>query len=90
MKRADVWKVSLQPRSGSEQRGVRPAIRHLTTAPIPAGESGLSSDSVALCHEITALDRGRFLERLGILAPETMARIEIALLGTLDLRSRGA
>jgi mRNA interferase MazF len=45
---------------------------------VPAGEGGLTSDSVLLCHQIRVSDRTRFIRRLGILSDPVMARIEQA------------
>lgn len=116
MKRGEVWLVDLQPRSGSEQQGRRPAIvishdalnsvetwrsivivpistskrqakRHLTTVPLPAGEGGLQRDSIALCHQVTTLDRNKFIERAGILSTESMADVGTGLLVALDLQA---
>jgi len=43
---------------------------------IPKGEGGLSSDSVALCHQLRVLDRTRLGRRLGELSDELMTEIE--------------
>lgn len=114
MKRGEVWRVSLAPRSGSEQRGERPAIvvssdvlngvpgwrsivvipvsssgrqaaRGPTAVPLPAGAGGLTLESVALCHQITTLDRSKFLGRMGMLdAPSLHAVLQGLLIG-LDI-----
>lgn len=66
----------------------RQAIRRLTTAPLEAGEGGLQRDSVALCHQVTTLDRGEFVERAGVLSDDAMRMIDEGLAVTLDLSPR--
>jgi mRNA interferase MazF len=114
VRRGEVWWVDLRPRSGSEQRGKRPAIvvshdalngveawrsivvvpittsrrqasRHLTTVPLKAGDGGLQRDSVALCHQVTTLDRGKFVERAGELDGDTRRAVDEGLAVALDL-----
>lgn len=55
------------------------------TTLIPAGEGGLSQDSVALCYQIVVLDRERLLCQLGTLSPNYLLALEQALKYTLDL-----
>jgi mRNA interferase MazF len=43
---------------------------------VPAGEGGLSEDSVALCHQIRALDKSGLIARWGSLSPTRLAQIE--------------
>jgi mRNA interferase MazF len=40
---------------------------------------GVDTTSVAVCRNVRAVARGRLLERLGMLAPDTMGRIERSL-----------
>src|SRR5213083_1280983 len=40
------------------------------TVLIPAREAGQERDSVALCHQIRALDRRKLMHKIGDLAPE--------------------
>lgn len=56
-----------------------------TNVLVPAGEGGLSEDSVALCHQIRVLDRRQLRTHLGTLSPETMAVIDQRLLNVLSL-----
>lgn len=59
--------------------------RRLETAPpIAAGTGGLTRDSVALCHQITTLDRSKLVERLGALPAETVTEIEQGVQAALD------
>lgn len=39
-----------------------------TAVPIPAGEGGLAKESLALCHQITTLDRSKLKKKLGELS----------------------
>lgn len=43
------------------------AGRGPTAVPIPRGAGGLRSNSVALCHRVTTLDRAKLTRRLGVL-----------------------
>ena len=52
---------------------------------IPAGEGGLTQDSVALCEQIRVLDLGRLMVRLGNLSPQRMQEISDALRTILEL-----
>ncbi|MBT1074921.1 type II toxin-antitoxin system PemK/MazF family toxin [Geobacter grbiciae] len=47
-----------------------------TVVPISKGKGGLTKDSVALCHQITTLDRGKLTEFIGELPSSLMTRIE--------------
>ncbi|PWB80160.1 MAG: hypothetical protein C3F08_05055 [Candidatus Methylomirabilota bacterium] len=104
MKRGEVYWASLSPRSGSEQRGIRPVIvvshdafnqapgwrsvivvpistsasqarRGPTAVPLPAGVGGLKEDSVALCHQVTTLDRSKLTSLAGLLPSELLAQV---------------
>ncbi len=99
MKRGDVYLATLDPRSGSEEKGRRPVIvvshdgfnespgwrsvivvpvstsvaqtrRGPTAIHLPKGAGGLGRESVALCHQVTTLDRTKLTKQLGIL-PES-------------------
>jgi mRNA interferase MazF len=52
---------------------------------VSAGDGGLVSDSVALCHQIRACDKARLLKRLGQLADAPLVRIEQAVQVTLGM-----
>jgi|SRR5450432_551067 mRNA interferase MazF len=56
-----------------------------THIPIPQGEAGLSLDSVALCHQIRALDKTRLQRQLGEVTAETLSEIEAAIAFLLNL-----
>ena len=43
---------------------------------ISTGESGLASDSVALCHQLRVLDKTRLMRKLGAVSSKTISVIE--------------
>lgn len=53
---------------------------------LEAGEGGLLEDSVALCHQVTSLDRGKLAERLGRISEEAMGDIDAGLVIALNLK----
>lgn len=69
------WKsIIVVPISTSINQARRPSA-----IPLFIGESGLSQDSVALCHQVTTIDKSKLLTRLGSLEDERMAEIELGL-----------
>ena len=52
---------------------------------IPAGEGGLTQDSVALCYQMAVVDRQRLIRRLGRVSASRLAEVDRALKYTLDL-----
>jgi len=114
MRRGDIFVASVEPRSGSEQRGTRPVLvvshdafnttpgwrsvvvvplststaqaqRGPTAVPIPARAGGLAKAGVALCHQVTTLDRAKLLRLVGSLSEPQMAAVEDGLKAALDL-----
>jgi mRNA interferase MazF len=76
------WRsIIVVPISTSEAQ----ARRAPTTVPLPAGSGSLARSSVALCHQVTTLDRAKLTERVGILPVALLARIDDALRATLEL-----
>lgn len=61
------------------------ARRGDTVVAVDGGEGGLSRDGVALCHQVTTLDRGKFQKRLGTLSAEKMLAIEDGLKAAMDM-----
>lgn len=61
------------------------ARRGPTAVPIPVGAGGLAKESVALCHQVTTLDRAKLHRFLGALAKAEMAAVEEGLKAALDL-----
>ena len=61
------------------------AQRGPTAVPLAAGTGGLRRAGVALCHQVTTLDRDKLTRRLGMLRQDTLASIEDGLKAALDL-----
>jgi mRNA-degrading endonuclease toxin of MazEF toxin-antitoxin module len=61
------------------------AGRGPTAVPLARGAGGLRAPSIALCHQVTALDRAKLRERLGALPHGTLAELEHGLRAALDL-----
>ena len=57
-----------------------------TAVPITAGTAGLARSSVALCHQVTTLDRAKLSGRLGVLPAAVLQEVQAGLLVALDLR----
>ncbi len=62
------------------------AKRGLTAILLPQGIGGLKQESVALCHQITTLDRAKLDEKIGELSDEWMKKIEEGLKAATDLK----
>jgi len=68
-----------------------PFTTNLRRASLPSsvtvskGEGGLTSDSVALCHQLRVLDKTRLQRKMGELSEETMAAIEIRVIFTMGI-----
>lgn len=56
-----------------------------TAVPLPAGAGGLKKDSVALCHQVTTLDRHKLSARLGSLSDQLLAQVADGLKIAQDL-----
>lgn len=56
-----------------------------TAVVLPAGSGGLKKQSLAVCHQVTTLDRGKLAERVGALTPLLVRRVEAGLRAALDL-----
>lgn len=69
-----------------------PFTTNLRRASLPSciqvaeGEGGLSSESVALCHQLRVLDKTRLTKRLGEVGDATLEKIETCLLFTLGIK----
>ena len=79
---APSWRsVIVVPVSTSKAQAKRgPTALHL-----PKGPAGLKQDSVALCHQVTTLDRSKLIKQIGALSPQLLQQLEIALKAALDL-----
>ena len=49
------------------------------------GAAGLWRESVALCHQVTTLDRSKFAQRIGELSMDDLIAVENGLRSALDL-----
>lgn len=114
MKRGELYKANLFPRSGSEQKGTRPVIvvshdafnqtsnwRSVIVVPVSTSSSqakrgptavflpktvaGLTSDSIALCHQITTLDRSKLVKCLGVLPDDLFTQVEQGIKSALNM-----
>jgi mRNA interferase MazF len=63
----------------------RQAARGPTAVPILVRGAGLKRESVALCHQVTTLDRAKLTERVGILPEGPLAAIDSGLSAALSL-----
>lgn len=61
------------------------AGRGPTSVPIPAGAGGLRKDGIALCHQVTTLDRGKLLRCLGSLPADLLCAVDDGLKAALNL-----
>lgn len=61
------------------------AGRFMFTVLIPASESGLPKDSVALVFHVRTLDKSRLIREMGHLGPDSMSKVDRALAIHLDL-----
>ena len=61
------------------------ARRGPSAVALPEAAGGLRKPGVALCHQVTTLDRGTLAEQTGALAPDLMARVDEGLRAALDL-----
>jgi mRNA interferase MazF len=59
--------------------------RTLTTVPLPKGTAALTQPSVAVCHQVTTLDRSKLSKRIGSLPAGILDEVEQGLKAALDL-----
>ena len=52
---------------------------------VPKGEGGLTSDSVALCHQLRVLDKTRLHKKLGEVSQDTISVIEVKVVFTMGI-----
>lgn len=62
------------------------AKRGPTSVLLPKGIAGLKQESVALCHQVTTLDRAKLTKQIGSLPPHQLTELGAALKAALDLR----
>lgn len=76
------WRsIIVVPVSTSESQG----RRGLTVVALPTASAGLPQDSVAVCHQVTTLDRSKLSQQLGALPSKILREVEQALKAALDL-----
>jgi len=76
------WRsVIVVPVSTSETQ----ARRGPTAVLLASGVGGLRASSVALCHQVTTLDRAKLSERLGVLPHAVLSELQDGLRAALDL-----
>lgn len=76
------WRsVIVVPISTSEKQ----ARRGPTAIEIPRGAGGVKTTSVALCHQVTTLDRSKLSKRIGTLPSAILDEVNQGLKGALDL-----
>ncbi len=56
-----------------------------TVVQFPGGTAGLMSSCVAVCHQVTTLDRAKLTKRIGALPVELLREVERALKAAMDL-----
>ena len=76
------WRsVIVIPVTTSESQGARgPTAVHL-----PKGAGGVKRAGVALCHQVTTLDRGKLVEKAGSLTSEQLSLVMQGLKAALDI-----
>ncbi len=81
-RRRPTWRsVIVVPLTTSEAQ----ARRGPTAILLDPGTGGLEKASVALCHQVTTLDRAKLTERIGTLPGAALARVENGMRVALDL-----
>ena len=63
------------------------AGRGPTAVPLSAGSGGLKKESVALCHQVTTLDRAKLTRRVGLLDASLLQRVAAGLKAAMDLEA---
>jgi mRNA interferase MazF len=56
-----------------------------SAVPLPRGAGGLTADSIALCHQVTTLDRAKLTRRMGRLTTDLVDLVDQGLKAALDL-----
>jgi mRNA interferase MazF len=76
------WRsIIVVPVSTSETQ----ARRGPTAIALPKGAGGLKKESVALCHQVTTLDRSKLVKRIGTLPGAILGEVNDGLKAALDL-----
>ena len=56
-----------------------------TVIELSGGTAGLPKRSIAVCHQVTTLDRAKLTKRLGALPSESLREVEEGLKAGMDL-----
>jgi mRNA interferase MazF len=64
---------------------VAQARRGPTAIDVPRGTAGLPRSSIALCHQVTTLDRSKLTRRIGTLPADVLGDVESGLKAALAL-----
>ena len=64
------------------------ARRGATAVLLPEGSGGLRKASVALCHQVTTLDRSKLSTAIGTLTPWLLQHVSAGLAAAMDLGLR--
>jgi mRNA interferase MazF len=76
------WRsVIVVPVSTSEAQ----ARRGPTAVGLAAGAGGLKKDSMAICHQVTTLDRAKLVQRMGMLDAQSLTLVNNGLKAALEL-----
>jgi mRNA interferase MazF len=62
------------------------AMRGPTAIHLPQGAGGLKKESIALCHQVTTLDRSKLTDRIGALPRDLLNEIGAGIMAALDLQ----
>lgn len=76
------WRsIIVIPLSTSHKQSKRGA----TAIHLSASEIGLPDDGIAICHQITTLDRSKLTKRINNLSPNALTRIEQGIKNAVNL-----
>lgn len=64
---------------------VAQAGRGPSAVPLRGGAAGLTKESVALCHQVTTLDRAKLTQRIGRLNTTELSQVEDGIKAAMDL-----
>lgn len=64
---------------------IRQMQRGPTVVPFPAGVAGLAKDSIAICHQITTLDRSKLTVRIGAVPDEVLFLLEEGVMAAVGI-----
>jgi mRNA interferase MazF len=56
-----------------------------TVVTMPGGATGLTKPSVAVCHQVTTIDRAKLTKKIGALPVELLKEVESGLRAAMDL-----